>query len=114
MIKHEELESQIKFDENGLVPVVVQSNQDNRVLMVAWTNLEAVRESLRIGETVFYSRSRQELWHKGATSGNIQRITKIEVDCDGDTLLYKVEEAGVACHNGTRSCFDTAEVVLND
>lgn len=114
MIAPEELLSKVKFDNNGLAPVVVQSGADSRVLMVAWTNAEAIAESLRIGETVFYSRSRQELWHKGATSGNTQRILKIELDCDGDTLLYKVEEAGVACHNGTRSCFDTAEVDLND
>ena len=113
MISPEELVSKLKFDNNGLAPVVVQSGADNRVLMVAWTNAEAIRESLRIGETVFYSRSRQELWHKGATSGNTQRVLKIELDCDSDALLIQVEEAGPACHTGEESCFDVETLFIS-
>jgi phosphoribosyl-AMP cyclohydrolase len=113
MIKIEELMARLKFDDQGLLPVVVQSAVDERVLMVAWTNLDALRQSVLLGETVFYSRSRAELWHKGATSGNTQKIKSIEVDCDADTLLYRVLENGPACHNGTHSCFDTDEVQLN-
>jgi phosphoribosyl-ATP pyrophosphohydrolase/phosphoribosyl-AMP cyclohydrolase len=78
--------------------------------MVAWMNAESLRQTIELGETVFWSRSRSELWHKGATSGNVQRVTSIQVDCDGDTLLVLVDEAGPACHNGTDSCFDTQEL----
>lgn len=102
--------SLVHFDENGLVPAIVQSAKSGRVLMMAWMNAESLAKSLEIGETVFYSRSRRELWHKGATSGNTQTIQSIQVDCDGDTLLIVVEEHGPACHNGTESCFDTAEI----
>ena len=97
----------LKYDANGLIPAIVQSQSTGRVLMLAWMNLESISKSLELGQTVFFSRSRQELWHKGATSGNTQSIVKIEVDCDSDTLLIHVEEAGPACHNGTESCFDT-------
>ena len=113
MIKLDELRARLKFDSHGLLPVVVQSVMDDRVLMVAWTNLEALEQTLKIRETVFYSRSRGEIWHKGATSGNTQKLESIEVDCDADTLLYRVRETGPACHNGTQSCFDTDEVDLN-
>lgn len=113
MIKIDELIGRLKFDDRGLLPVVVQSALDERVLMVAWTNLEALKQTVKIGEAVFYSRSRAELWHKGATSGNTQKLQSIEVDCDADTLLYRVVENGPACHNGTNSCFDTDEVELN-
>lgn len=97
----------LKFNEQGLIPAIVQSESTKRVLMMAWMNQESISETLRLGETVFFSRSRNELWHKGATSGNVQLVKKIEVDCDDDTLLITVEEAGPACHNGTESCFDT-------
>ena len=97
----------LKYDANGLIPAIVQSHSTGRVLMLAWMNQESVSKSLELGQTVFFSHSRQELWHKGATSGNTQSILNIEVDCDSDTLLIQVEEAGPACHNGTESCFDT-------
>jgi phosphoribosyl-AMP cyclohydrolase/phosphoribosyl-ATP pyrophosphohydrolase/phosphoribosyl-AMP cyclohydrolase len=100
----------LKFDANGLIPTVVQSADSHRVLMMAWMNKESIALSLEKGETVFYSRSRQELWHKGATSGNTQKLVSLQADCDGDTLLAIVHEAGPACHNGTESCFDTVEL----
>lgn len=102
--------SSLKFDSNGLICTVVQSAQTSRVLMVAWMNRESLELSLKLGETVFWSRSRQELWHKGATSGNTQKIVSLQADCDGDTLLALVDESGPACHNGTESCFDTLEL----
>ena len=100
----------LKFDEAGLITTVVQSADTNRVLMVAWMSRDSLAQSIEIGETVFWSRSRQELWHKGATSGNTQKIVSLQADCDGDTLLALVHEAGPACHNGTESCFDTTEI----
>ncbi|NJN54678.1 MAG: phosphoribosyl-AMP cyclohydrolase [Anaerolineae bacterium] len=95
----------VKFDERGLVTAVVQHATTREVLMVAWMNAEALRLSQATGETHFWSRSRQELWHKGATSGNVQRIRDIHIDCDGDTLLILVDPAGPACHTGETSCF---------
>ena len=97
--------SELKFDERGLIPAVVQDATTSEVLMVAWMSAEALRLTQETGEAHFWSRSRQELWHKGATSGNVQRVREIWVDCDGDTLLLKVEPAGPACHTGERSCF---------
>lgn len=96
---------QLKYDANGLIPCVVQDADTLEVLMVAWMNEESLRQTLDIGETVFWSRSRQELWHKGATSGNVQRLVELRYDCDGDTLLALVHPAGPACHTGERSCF---------
>lgn len=96
---------QVKWDAQGLVPAVVQDVNTREVLMVAYMNEESLRQTLEMGETVFWSRSREELWHKGATSGNIQRVREIYVDCDGDTLLILVEPAGPACHTGEVSCF---------
>ncbi|MCB9454784.1 MAG: phosphoribosyl-AMP cyclohydrolase [Anaerolineaceae bacterium] len=96
---------QIKWDAQGLVPTVVQDAQTLRVLMVAYMNRESLEQTLAIGETVFWSRSRSELWHKGATSGNTQRVQAIYVDCDGDTLLVEVNPKGPACHTGNISCF---------
>ena len=93
------------FDENGLVPVVVQDADSLEVLMVAYMNRESLRLTLETGETHFWSRSRQCLWHKGETSGNIQRVREILFDCDSDTLLFKVDQSGSACHTGRRSCF---------
>lgn len=96
---------QLKYDANGLIPCVVQDADTLEVLMVAWMNEESLRQTLDIGETVFWSRSRQELWHKGATSGNVQRLVELRYDCDGDTLLALVHPAGPACHTGERTCF---------
>lgn len=97
--------AELKFDDNGLIPAVVQDAQTNAVLMVAYMNAESLRLTLETGEAVFWSRSRNELWHKGATSGNTQRVHEIRVDCDADTLLLRVEPAGAACHTGEYSCF---------
>jgi len=97
--------AKIKFDEAGLVPAVIQDAENGEVLMVAWMNRESLRRSLESGMTWFYSRSRQALWLKGETSGNHQYIREVRLDCDGDTLLIKVKQVGVACHEGTRSCF---------
>ena len=97
--------SLLKFDEKGLIPAVVQDVQTGTVLMVAYMNREALEKTLNEGRTWFYSRSRQSLWAKGETSGHIQQVAGIYVDCDGDTLLVKVHQTGVACHEGTFSCF---------
>jgi phosphoribosyl-AMP cyclohydrolase len=95
----------LKFDANGLITTVVQDINTKEVLMVAWMNAEALQKTLESGETWFWSRSRQELWHKGGTSGNIQKLVELRYDCDGDTLLALVEPAGPACHTGENSCF---------
>lgn len=108
MIANQEQLTKLRFNEAGLIPAVVQSARTKRVLMVAWMSLESIHQTFEVGETVFFSRSRNELWHKGATSGNVQRVLRVEVDCDNDCLLIQVEENGPACHNGTESCFDTA------
>jgi phosphoribosyl-AMP cyclohydrolase len=97
--------SEIKFDTNGLVPAIVQDVETNEVLMLAYMNEESLRLTLERRETYFWSRSRQEIWHKGATSGNIQRVNDVRVDCDSDTLLVRVQPAGPACHTGKRTCF---------
>jgi phosphoribosyl-ATP pyrophosphohydrolase/phosphoribosyl-AMP cyclohydrolase len=95
----------VKFDTAGLVPAVVQDVENNEVLMVAWMNQESLRRTLESGQAWFYSRKRQALWLKGETSGNYQYVREVRLDCDGDTLLLKVDQVGVACHLGTRSCF---------
>lgn len=95
----------IRFDEKGLVPAIVQDAQSKEVLTLAYMNKESLEKTLETGETWFYSRSRQELWHKGATSGNVQRVVDIRYDCDADALLVLVEPAGPACHTGSYSCF---------
>jgi phosphoribosyl-AMP cyclohydrolase len=97
--------SALKWDDRGLITTVVQDAASGQVLMVAWMNAEALDLTLATGETHFWSRSRGELWHKGATSGNTQRVTEIWADCDADTLLIRVEPAGPACHTGAVSCF---------
>lgn len=96
---------QIKFDANGLVPVIVQDAETGEVLTLAYMNAEALHLTLETGEAVFWSRSRSQLWHKGATSGNTQRVVDIHADCDADALLVRVLPAGPACHTGNRSCF---------
>lgn len=95
----------LKFDPSGLIPVICQDAASGEVLMVAWMNAESLRLTQESGEAHFWSRSRQELWHKGETSGNFLRVRNILVDCDADTLLLKVDAAGPACHTGERSCF---------
>ena len=95
----------LKYDSNGLIPAVCQEAESGEVLMVAWMNPEALRLTRESGEAHFWSRSRQELWHKGATSGNFLRVREILVYCDADTLLLKIEAAGPACHTGAHSCF---------
>ena len=96
---------EIKFDSNGLIPAIVQDAETNQVLMLAYMNEESLRLTLEKGETVFWSRSRGELWHKGETSGNIQKVIEIRMDCDADTLLILVHPAGPACHTGNQTCF---------
>lgn len=95
----------IHYDEKGLVPVVTQDASTGEVLTLAYANEEAVERTIETGEAHYYSRSRDELWHKGETSGNTQRIVEIRLDCDGDALLYRVEPRGPACHTGAYSCF---------
>lgn len=97
--------SVLKFDDKGLIPCVVQKFDTGEVLMVAWMSAESVRLTLETGTTWFWSRSRQELWNKGATSGNMQQLKELWADCDSDTLLAKVDSPGPACHTGSRSCF---------
>jgi phosphoribosyl-AMP cyclohydrolase len=101
----DELLNEINYDGNGLVPAIVQDVVTKDVLMLAWMNAESLRLTLETGETVFWSRSRQEIWHKGATSGNVQQVVEVRVDCDADTLLVLVKPAGPACHTGERTCF---------
>lgn len=96
---------EISFDDNGLVPVVAQDAGTGEVLMLAWANAEALELTEKTGELHLWSRSRQEIWHKGATSGAVQRVVAIRSDCDGDALIALVEPAGPACHTGARSCF---------
>jgi phosphoribosyl-AMP cyclohydrolase len=95
----------IRWNEQGLIPAIVQDAQSGAVLMLAYMNEEALRLTQETGEAHFWSRSRQEMWHKGATSGNVQRVCEVLVDCDADTILLKVDPAGPACHTGEVSCF---------
>ncbi len=104
--------TELKYDDKGLITVVVQDCVTNEVLMVAWANEEAVGLMKSTGYTHFWSRSRQRLWKKGEESGHVQRIKSIQTDCDGDTLLVRVEQTGPACHTGTPSCF--SEVISGD
>jgi phosphoribosyl-ATP pyrophosphohydrolase/phosphoribosyl-AMP cyclohydrolase len=101
---------EIAFDERGLVPCVVQDWASGEVLTLAYANAEAVERTRETGELHLWSRSRNELWHKGATSGNVQRVRALRVDCDGDALLALVEPAGPACHTGERTCFFTGDL----
>ncbi|HVL99419.1 MAG TPA: phosphoribosyl-AMP cyclohydrolase [Egibacteraceae bacterium] len=96
----------LRFDDRGLIPAIVQQHDTGEVLMLAWMNADTLEETLRSRETVFWSRSRGERWHKGATSGNTQRVVEVVADCDADVLLVKVDQHGAgACHTGARSCF---------
>lgn len=97
--------SELKFDERGLIPAIVQDAETSVVLMLAWMNEESLGLTLSKGTTWFWSRSRGELWNKGATSGNLQHVTQVLYDCDGDALVVKVHPDGPACHTGERTCF---------
>jgi phosphoribosyl-AMP cyclohydrolase len=94
-----------QFDDRGLVPAIIQDAETGQVLMLAWMNAQSLELTLQTGETHFWSRSRNQLWHKGETSGNIQRVVEIDLDCDGDAVLIQVHPAGPACHTGAVSCF---------
>lgn len=98
--------ARLKFNADGLVCAVVQQFDTREVLMVGWMNAEALHQTLTTGRTVFWSRSRQELWRKGDTSGHMQWVKGVRHDCDGDALLVEVDQVGAACHTGTRTCFD--------
>ena len=97
----------LHYDATGLIPAIVQDAETSQVLMMAYMNAETLQLTLQSGETHFWSRSRREIWHKGATSGNIQKVVEIALDCDQDTLLVRVLPAGPACHTGATSCFFT-------
>lgn len=100
----------IRFNEQGLVPAIIQDFLDGTVLMMAWMSRESLQKTMETGETWFWSRSRQELWHKGATSGHFQKVKSMRYDCDSDALLFSVEQLGdIACHTGERSCFHQVE-----
>lgn len=94
-----------KFDEHGLIAAIIQAADTGQVLMLAWMNKEALRLTIENRQACFWSRSRQELWHKGATSGNVQEVIELSLDCDGDAVLVRVHPAGPACHTGQMSCF---------
>lgn len=95
----------IRFNTDGLVPAIAQQHDDGTVLMMAWMNRDSVAETLRSGRACYWSRSRQSFWRKGDSSGQIQRLVEFRLDCDGDTVLLLVDQVGVACHTGRRSCF---------
>ena len=99
------LEFTPRFNDQGLIPVVTTDTKSGEVLMLAWMNAEALQLTLTTGRATYWSRSRQELWEKGATSGNTQKVLEVRIDCDQDTLWLKVEQRGGACHTGTSSCF---------
>ncbi len=99
----------LKFNHQGLIPAIAQDDSDGTVLMMAWMNRESIQRTLETGEAHYWSRSRQQLWHKGETSGHIQQVKELFYDCDADTILLKVEQVGgIACHTGVRSCFFNA------
>jgi phosphoribosyl-ATP pyrophosphohydrolase/phosphoribosyl-AMP cyclohydrolase len=104
-------QDQVRFDPSGLVPVVAQDARTGGVLMLAWANADALESTLRTGQAHYFSRSRNALWHKGSTSGNVQHLVEMRLDCDGDSILYRVHPEGPSCHTGAASCFMT--VVTN-
>jgi phosphoribosyl-AMP cyclohydrolase len=101
----ETLISSLSFDRDGLIPVIAQQHDSGEVLMMAWMNRVALQETVATGRVCYWSRSRKRLWRKGETSGQVQRLVELRVDCDGDALLLLVDQTGVACHTGRRSCF---------
>ena len=102
---NDELLAVVSFNTDGLVPAIAQQHDTGEVLMMAWMNREAIDETLSTGRVCYYSRSRAGLWRKGETSGQVQHLKELRIDCDGDTLLLLVDQEGVACHTGRRSCF---------
>jgi phosphoribosyl-AMP cyclohydrolase len=96
---------ELSFDDRGLIPAIVQDVENGDVLMMAWMNRESLQRTLDEGRTVFWSRSRQELWSKGDTSGHVQHVEELRIDCDADVVLVRVHQVGAACHTGERSCF---------
>jgi phosphoribosyl-AMP cyclohydrolase len=104
-LSQEQLVAAVRFNADGLAAAIVQDASTHEVLMMAWMNAESLRRTIEQGQTVFWSRSRQEYWHKGATSGHTQRVKELRLDCDGDVLLVLVEPNGPACHTGAVSCF---------
>ena len=98
----------LKYNEQGLIPAIIQEASSGRVLMMAWMNADSIRSTLETGKTHFWSRSRQKYWMKGESSGNTQQVKDVAYDCDGDTLLIQVEQIGAACHEGYKSCFFTS------
>jgi len=102
----DEVVARARFDAAGLLPAIIQQHDSHEVLMLGWMDAEALRRTLAEGRVTFWSRSRQEYWRKGDTSGHRQHVRGAALDCDGDTLLVQVEQVGVACHTGARSCFD--------
>lgn len=98
--------AKLKRDPNGLVAAIIQQYDSKEVLMLGWMNDEALRRTLTEGRVTFWSRSRQEFWRKGDTSGHFQYVKQVEIDCDGDALLVQVDQIGAACHTGTRTCFE--------
>ena len=104
----EQLIDNISFDADGLIPAIAQQHDTGEVLMLAWMNRAAIEETLTTGRICYYSRSRQQLWRKGESSGQVQNLVELRFDCDGDTLLLQVDQTGVACHTGRRNCFFSA------
>ncbi|PKI92925.1 phosphoribosyl-AMP cyclohydrolase [Actinomycetales bacterium SN12] len=104
----------IAWNDAGLAPVIVQQHDTREVLMLAWMDAEALRRTLTGGRAVYWSRSRQEYWRKGDTSGSTQRVVRIAVDCDADTILLQVDQQGAACHTGSRTCFDGRELPMSE
>ncbi|HOA86369.1 MAG: phosphoribosyl-AMP cyclohydrolase [Microbacteriaceae bacterium] len=102
--------ARVAFGENGLVAAIIQQWDTGEVLMLAWMDAEALRRTLTTGRVTFWSRSRQEYWRKGDTSGHVQYVREARLDCDGDAILVKVEQVGAACHTGTRTCFDDGDL----
>lgn len=102
------------YNSDGLVPAIIQDDVNGQVLMLAWMDKEALHRTLTSGRVTFWSRSRGEYWRKGDTSGHIQEVKSVYLDCDADTVLVRVLQTGAACHTGTRSCFDEREITLDD
>ena len=102
------LKSQVKFDQDGLIPAIAQQFDTKEVLMMAWMNMQSLEETLATGRVCYWSRSRQNYWRKGEESGQVQRLKGLAFDCDGDAILLSVDQTGPACHSGRRSCFYTA------
>jgi phosphoribosyl-AMP cyclohydrolase len=101
----EDMEARVAWNERGLVPAIAQQHDTGEVLMLAWMNKDALRETLATGRVCYWSRSRRALWRKGETSGHVQRLVEARLDCDGDTVLLRVDQTGPACHTGQRTCF---------